>query len=224
MAVKGEVSRVTRTKEEARDSYDRISRWYDLVEGWGEGPYVAKGLERLHAQSGERILEIGPGTGHGLVILAQAVGDRNEVYGLDLSEGMINMARRRAERAGLTSQIKLQLAEATAVPYESDSFDAVFMSFVLELFDTPEIPVVLRECQRVLRDGGRISVVALSKEGQAGFPVRAYEWAHEHWPRLLDCRPIFVQRALVEAGFEIVSAMEESMWGLPVEIVTAAKS
>jgi hypothetical protein len=36
--------------------------------------------------------------------------------------------------------------------------------------------------------------------------MRLYEWVHDKWPKLADCRPIFVERALLEAGFEIVAA------------------
>jgi ubiquinone/menaquinone biosynthesis C-methylase UbiE len=219
--VEGQISRVRRTKEEARANYDRISRWYDLIEGWSERPYIARGLARLDAQPGETILEIGPGTGHSVAALAESVGDSGKVYGIDLAEGMLGIAAQRAERAGFSDRVELRQGDAATLPFEADAFDAVFMSFVLELFDTPEIPVVLRECRRVLRPGGRISVVALSKLGNAGLTVRLYEWAHERWPRLADCRPIYVRQALVDAGFQIVSGIEDSMWGLPVEIVTA---
>ncbi|MEJ2210148.1 MAG: methyltransferase domain-containing protein [Anaerolineae bacterium] len=221
MPTEEQISRVPRTKEEARANYDRLSRWYDLVEGWSEREFIDEGLERLQAGPGETVLEIGFGPGHGLEALARAVGDTGRVYGLDLSPGMLDVARDRLERAGLAGRAELRLGDAAALPFEDDAFDAVFMSFVLELFDTPEIPVVLRECRRVLHGGGRISVVSLSKEGQDGFPLRVYEWAHEHWPRLADCRPIFVRRALVETGFDVTNAAEESMWGLPVEIVLA---
>jgi demethylmenaquinone methyltransferase/2-methoxy-6-polyprenyl-1,4-benzoquinol methylase len=101
--------------------------------------------------------------------------------------------------------------------------DAVFMSFTLELFDTPEIPRVLAECKRVLRAGGRIGVVAITKEGREGFAVEAYEWTHQHLPNLLDCRPIFVRRALENAGFSIREATITKMW-VPVDVVIAEKA
>lgn len=52
--------------------------------------------------------------------------------------------------------------------------------------------------------------------------MEAYEWTHEHFPNLLDCRPIYVRRALEDAGCSIRDAMIAKMW-VPVEIVVAAK-
>jgi len=88
--------------------------------------------------------------------------------------------------------------------------------------DTPEIPKVLAECRRVLRVGGRIGVVATTKEAEEGLAVEAYEWTHQHFPNLLDCRPIFVRRALEDAGFSIRDVTITKMW-VPVEIVVAQK-
>ena len=99
------------------------------------------------------------------------------------------------------------------------------MSFTLELFDTPEIPRVLAECQRVLRPGGRVVVVAVSKvanKGTPGLVLKAFEWTHRHFPNLMDCRPIFVSRALEAAGFRVAEKRIEHMW-VPVEIVMAVK-
>jgi len=65
-------------------------------------------------------------------------------------------------------------------------------------------------------------VVAITKERNEGFAVAAYEWTHQHFPNLLDCRPIFVRRALEDAGFSIRSATITNMW-VPVEVVVATK-
>jgi demethylmenaquinone methyltransferase/2-methoxy-6-polyprenyl-1,4-benzoquinol methylase len=99
--------------------------------------------------------------------------------------------------------------------------DGVFMSFTLELFDTPEIPKVLAECKRALRSGGRIVVVGMSKEDAHGVIFEMYEWSHRHFPNFIDCRPIFVRRALEAAGFLIRDSEKMQMW-VPVEIVSAA--
>jgi hypothetical protein len=53
--------------------------------------------------------------------------------------------------------------------------------------------------------------------------MRLYEWLHNNFPSYVDCRPIFVEKALEDAGFEIFKAKEVSMWGLSGEIVIANK-
>jgi ubiquinone/menaquinone biosynthesis C-methylase UbiE len=220
---KAEISRVTRPKQQAQATYDRISRWYDPLEGFWEKKPKELGLRELAARPGEVVLEIGFGTGHGILALARAVGESGKVYGIDLSPRMLDLTRARVQRAGLSARVELKCSDAVQLPFESAFFDAVFMSFVLELFDTPEIPQVLAECRRVLRDAGRICIVSLSKEGGPSRMRDGYEWGHEHFPNLLDCRPIFVRSALEAAGFRSLESTVMSLWGLPVEIVLAGK-
>ena len=217
------VSPVQRSKTEAKAAYDRMSRWYDMLAGSSERKLVHLGLEKLAAIKGEIILEIGFGTGDGLVALARAVGASGKVYGIDISEGMLNVAQEKLRATGLAERVELRLGDAAQLPFEDHLFDGVFMSFTLELFDTPQIPAVLGECRRVLRSGGRLAVVAMSKRDAGGLMLRFYEWAHEKLPKYVDCRPIFVQKALEEAGFQILVVTGRSMWGLPVEIVMTRK-
>ena len=156
-----EILRVFQSKAETKAFYDKISHVYDLLSEHSEGPVRRSGLENLDARRGEKVLEIGFGTGHPLVSLAQSVGPTGRVYGLDLSERMLDVTRDNLQKAGLAERVELVCGDAIQLPYPSDSLDAIFMSFTLELFDTPEIPKVLAECQRILRPGGRIVVVGV---------------------------------------------------------------
>lgn len=217
------VLRVSHSKAETRAFYNRISRFYDLLAERTEAPVRELGLELLAVARGEKILEVGFGTGHCLVALARAAGREGRVFGIDLSDRMLEQARGILEQEGLEDQVELVCGDAANLPYGPASMDGIFMSFVLELFDTPEIPKVLRECRRVLRPGGRIVVVGMSKDGAEGPLVRLFEWAHQHFPRFLDCRPIFVRRALESGGFTVKESVSKQMW-VPVEIVLGVGS
>jgi ubiquinone/menaquinone biosynthesis C-methylase UbiE len=219
------VRRVNRSKESARLSYNRLSRWYDMISGNTEKKYRDWGLEKLSAQPGEKILEIGFGTGHCLVSLAKAVGQNGRVIGLDISDGMLAIARERLQKEGLGERVELHLGDAATLgSINAGTLDGVFMSFTLELFDNPEIPRVLQECQRVLKPGGRLAVVSMTKTDPPGVAVRLYEWFHEYMPNYADCRPIFARQAMEQSGFKIENVSLSSMWGLPVEIVLGSKT
>ena len=219
------ISRVNRSKEHARASYNRLSRWYDVIAGSTEKKYRDWGLEKLLAQPGESILEIGFGTGHCLVSLAQAIGPDGRVIGVDISDGMLAIARERLQGEGLSDRVELHLGDAANLDFiEAGTLDGVFMSFTLELFDNPEIPRVLQECHRILKPGGRLAVVSMSKTNPSGVAVRIYEWFHEKMPNYADCRPIFARGSIEGSGFVIQDVNVSSMWGLPVEIVLGKKS
>jgi len=130
---------------------------------------------------------------------------------------------KRLQSAGVIDRVDLYVGDATELPFAHGSFDAVFMSFTLELFDTPEIPLVLEQCRQVLRPGGRIGLVAMVKPEQPGLAIRLYEWCHARWPAMVDCRPIHAREALQEAGFTIEIAKQLMMWGLPIDVVRARK-
>ena len=214
---------VFRTKTEAQASYDRLSRWYDLLSGSSEARPRQAGLELLQALPGEHVLDIGPGTGHSLATLAHAVSKTGCVQALDLSPGMLAVSRARLAKTSGEAGVCLTCGDALYLPYPAGAFDAIFSSFNLELFDTPEIPQVLEECRRVLRPGGRMCVVSLSKESKSRAMIKLYEWSHDRFPAFVDCRPIYVQSSLALAGFHIQAVKCMSMWGLPVEIVLAQK-
>ncbi len=177
----------------------------------------------MDLRPGERVLEIGPGTGHGLNAAAQAVGPAGGVAGLDLAIGMLRVSRARLKAAGMAGRVALHHGDAARLPYPSGAFDAVSMCFTLELFDEPDRAEVLGECRRVLRPGGRLGVVAMAEQDPPGLPVRLYLWAHRQWPAVVDCRPIAVRACLEAAQFQVTAITRLSVWGLPVEAITANK-
>jgi demethylmenaquinone methyltransferase/2-methoxy-6-polyprenyl-1,4-benzoquinol methylase len=217
------ILRVFQTKEQTRAFYNKISRVYDLLSERSEAPMRKAGLALLNARAGESVLEIGFGTGHTLVSLAKAVGPKGKVLGIDLSDKMAALAKENLAKAGLLNRAAIRCGDATRLPHGDRSLDGVFMSFTLELFDTPEIPEVLQECKRVLRPAGRIVVVGMSKEGTGEPLISAFEWGHKHFPNFLDCRPILVRETLEQAGFKIQKALIKHMW-IPVEIILGVKT
>ncbi len=216
------VLRVLQTREETKAFYNKIARVYDLLAEHSEAPVRKAGIEMLHVRQGQHILEIGFGTGHSLIELARSAGPSGKVFGIDLSDKMVEIAQKLVEKENLEKRIELSCGDALHLSYEQESLDGIFMSFTLELFDTPEIPLVLSECRRVLKPGGRIVIVGMSRVSPDGLMTEMFEWTHQHFPNYLDCRPILVREALENAGFEICDTKIMKMW-VNVEIVCGLK-
>ncbi len=212
-------SRVNRSMSEAERYYSRLSRIYDWLAA-SEKKFKNHGLELLNPLEGERILEIGFGTGFAQEKIIRAVGAGLSV-GLDLSIGMGNAAKRNLSKTGLAERMALVQSDTLPIPFPRGSFGGIFSSFTLELFDSPELPRVLKECRRVLKGGGRLVIVSLSKDDPLPLIGRIYEALHNRYPMLLDCRPIPARELLENAGFEIQEVIKTSMWGLPVIILDA---
>ncbi len=191
-----EILPVFQSREETRSYSNKISKVYDLLADHSEAPVRQEGRTFLNVQPGETVLEIGCGTGASLVELARATGENGPVLGIDLPEGMREVARERREKAGLSGRVHPTPGDAAHLPYADASLEAVLISFTLELFDTPENAVVRAESKRVLKPGGRLGVVGLSQTRPEGGMIKVYEGTHRHFPNLLDCRPIAGKRSM----------------------------
>ncbi|MBM3666975.1 MAG: methyltransferase domain-containing protein [Actinobacteria bacterium] len=145
---------------------------------WVEAPHPIITRERLRGVlepvPGERVLEVGPGTGYYTLDVADWVAPGGEVEILDVQQEMLDHTMRRAAERG-SPAIAATLADATAMPFEDDSFDAAYLVTVLG--EIPDQDAALRELARVLRPGGRLVVGELMGDphyvGIKGMRLRA---------------------------------------------------
>jgi len=126
---------------------------------WVEAPHPVITRERLRSvlapQPGERVLEIGPGTGYYTLDLAECVGEEGRIEIFDLQQEFLDHVGARAAERGLANIVSTQ-GDATALPYEDGSVDAVVLVAVLG--EIPDSGAALREIRRALKPDGRLVV------------------------------------------------------------------
>ncbi len=115
--------------------------------------------ERMAEQvgDGERVLDVGCGTGS---LALRCAGKAARVTGIDISPQMLDMAREKVEAAGLQDQVELREMSAIDLDeaFPEGSFDVIVSSLVFSELSEDEQGFVLRECHRLLRDGGRLVI------------------------------------------------------------------
>jgi ubiquinone/menaquinone biosynthesis C-methylase UbiE len=126
---------------------------------WVEAPHPlitrARLREILEPRPGERLLEIGPGTGYYTLELAAWVGDQGAIEILDIQQQMLDHTIRAARERGLWN-VNPTRGDAQELGWDEDSFDAAILITVLG--EIPDQDAALREIARVLRPGGRLIV------------------------------------------------------------------
>ncbi len=126
---------------------------------WVELPHPIITRERLRdvlrPERGERVLEIGPGTGYYTLDMAEWVGPEGTIEIFDLQQEFLDHTMRRAAERGLSNVVPTQ-GDATDLPYEDASMDAVVLTAVLG--EIPDPVAALREIRRVLKPTGRLVV------------------------------------------------------------------
>jgi ubiquinone/menaquinone biosynthesis C-methylase UbiE len=136
-----------------REQWDGASpawdKWADLFAQRNDGEQY---LQLGEIRSGQRVLEIGAGTGDQTLLLARAVGPGGRVVATDLSEGMLGVARARVQAAGLDN-VEFLVGHAGSLELADESFEAAVGGFMLMFAPEPET-VAVTIC-RLLVPGGR---------------------------------------------------------------------
>lgn len=155
-----------------RYGWDKAAFYYET--GWQEQLWPAQQslLFKADPRPGEMVLDISCGTGLVTLPLADIVQPGGSVTGVDLSEGMIQEARLRAEKKGVEN-VSFKQMDAEALGFSDNSFDVVICSLGLMYFPYPQ--KALREMHRVLKPGGRAAALVWGKRSNCGwagvFPI-----------------------------------------------------
>jgi phosphatidylethanolamine/phosphatidyl-N-methylethanolamine N-methyltransferase len=132
--------------------YDKLAKVYDITFGPTLHPGRLRAIERMDIQSGERVLEVGVGTGINLSLYPKNCS----VVGIDFSGPMLEIARERAARKDVRNVRLLQM-DAADLKFADDSFDIVYAPYLISV--VPDPVKVAHEMRRVCRPGGRIIVL-----------------------------------------------------------------
>jgi phosphatidylethanolamine/phosphatidyl-N-methylethanolamine N-methyltransferase len=129
--------------------YDKLAKVYDIIFGPTLHPGRLRAIERMDIQSGERVLEVGVGTGINLSLYPKNCS----VIGIDFSESMLEIARERAERKDIRNVRLLQM-DAADLKFADNAFDIVYAPYLISV--VPDPVQVAYEMRRVCRPGGRV--------------------------------------------------------------------
>jgi phosphatidylethanolamine/phosphatidyl-N-methylethanolamine N-methyltransferase len=129
--------------------YDKLAKVYDLFFGPALHPGRLQAIDRMNIQAGERVLEVGVGTGINLSLYPREA----DVTGIDFSSSMLEKARERAARPD-AAPVRLLQMDAAAMRFADDSFDIVYAPYLISV--VPDPVKVACEMRRVCKPGGRI--------------------------------------------------------------------
>jgi demethylmenaquinone methyltransferase / 2-methoxy-6-polyprenyl-1,4-benzoquinol methylase len=113
----------------------------------------------------ERILDIGCGTGDLSINIAKLSQGKTDITGLDFSQPMLDIAKQKAEKAGVSDKITFITGDASSIPFPDNHFDCVGISFAFRnlTYNNPLCHPHLAEVKRVLKPGGRYVIVESSQ-------------------------------------------------------------
>jgi len=215
----GSGSRSGRSGDVLRTLYAGLAPVYAQLVPFVSSAARSRAVSWVNAAPGDRVLDVGCGTGRALRQLA-ASSPEGWTDGLDVTPAML--ARARARLASLPHyRYRVQEGRAEALPYSDDTFDAVLSSYVLDVLPRPAANTALCEMHRVLRPEGRLVIVVLTP------PARPLEFL---WATLARCAPLLLGGArpirpgplLRRTGFAVERRRTHTQLGLRSGLLEAS--
>ena len=159
--------------------FDNIAPTYDKLNhrlswkidyGWRK-----KAISKLKPFCPQKILDIATGTGD-FAILAAEMLNAQQVVAVDISEGMMEIGKKKVEKKKLDEIVTFEKQDCMSLSYEDEVFDAITSAFGIRNFQ--ELDKGLKEMHRVMKAGGHLSIVELTQPTR--FPMKQIFWIYSH--------------------------------------------
>lgn len=165
--------------EQVERMFDAIAPTYDTLNhrmSWNiDKGWRRKAVKQLAPFAPKDMLDVATGTGDFAIMQARMLQPR-QIVGADISEGMMDIGRRKVKEAGLDSTICFKKEDCMALTFDDETFDAVTAAFGIRNF--PNLDKGLKEMCRVLKKGGHISIVELTTP--VTFPMKQLFKIYSH--------------------------------------------
>lgn len=199
-----EIARRHLDPDAIRRTYDRYARVYDGIFGPVLNPGRRRAVAAAERATGLRVLEVGVGTGLSLPFYRSS-----RVVGIDVSDKMLERARRRVERHGLTDVEDLRVMDAEAMEFPAQSFDSIVLMHVASVVPHPDRLMI--EVRRVLRQGGEAVVLNHFWTGRG--PMAVVERALAPASNTIGFRPMSLDELISVTPLTFVSEERVNLFG-----------
>jgi len=207
--------------ERTRRVYDSLAAVYPVSTFFFHSKAHACALRNSGIENGMQVLEIATGSGEMFHRLVHANPD-GKTFGLDLSPNMAARSQRRVRKEFPRAEAHCGAVDVRSMPFRNASFDAVVCCYLLELLGQDDIQLTLREIARVLRPGGRFSLVVIGQN------AKTFNWAYSvcgslvpaFWGRQVEHS---VSNLISKAGLKIVTDEFVRQSGYPSRVLVARK-
>jgi ubiquinone/menaquinone biosynthesis C-methylase UbiE len=205
-------------KKEVVKVYSKTAPVYDI---WGQQTETKarqRSLTLANISDGESILEVAIGTGLTFQEILKANPHGRNV-GLDITPAMLEKAKLKAARVG-GENYEITVGDAYDLRFSDGQFDVLINNYMFDLLPEQDFALILGEFKRVLKPGGRIIIVNMTKGER--FHQHFWEFVYRINPKWLGgCRGVMLLPVMQKSGFTNIHRETVSQFGFPSEIITA---
>jgi demethylmenaquinone methyltransferase/2-methoxy-6-polyprenyl-1,4-benzoquinol methylase len=157
-------------KNQVAEMFNQIAFRYDFMNHFLSGGldlyWRRQAIKELQDSRPDTVLDVATGTGDMAILLARNL-QTNKIIGIDISEGMLSLGRKKVDKLGISDQVQLHIGDGETINFPDNAFQAITIAFGVRNFENLEKG--LAEMLRVLKPGGKLVILEFSKPKRSFF-------------------------------------------------------